>query len=282
MAYRATVIPVMIASPGDVSEERAIVREVLHEWNDVNGAVSRVLLLPVGWESHSSPELGSRPQEIINTRLLRDCDLLIGVFWTRLGTPTGRAPSGTVEEIQEHVNAGKPAMIYFSDQPVAPASIDSEQYAQVEEFKNQCQSMGLIEHYDNIQEFRSKLTRQLSITMSQNEFLRQQTTAVAEAPTVTARVEEGPKVALSADAIELLKAAVDSKEKDGFIINRSYVGGHHVDAGAKKFGGSYGREQARWERALHELVQKQLIIDRRGTNELYELTHLGWQVGDEL
>lgn len=29
MAYQATILPVMIASPGDVSEERGIVREVL-------------------------------------------------------------------------------------------------------------------------------------------------------------------------------------------------------------------------------------------------------------
>jgi hypothetical protein len=27
-------------------------------------------------------------------------DILMGVFWTRLGTPTGKAPSGTVEEIE--------------------------------------------------------------------------------------------------------------------------------------------------------------------------------------
>ncbi len=84
MAYQATVIPVMIASPGDVSEERNIIRSVVHEWNDVNAAQSRVVLAPIGWEPHSSPELGDRPQELINSRLLRAYDLLVGVFWTRL------------------------------------------------------------------------------------------------------------------------------------------------------------------------------------------------------
>ncbi|MGJ3660850.1 hypothetical protein ACR8KK_02545, partial [Shigella boydii] len=49
---------------------------------DINSARSKVMLTPIGWETHTSPELGVRPQELINQRLLVDCDLLIGVFWT--------------------------------------------------------------------------------------------------------------------------------------------------------------------------------------------------------
>lgn len=69
MSYDAKVFNVMIASPVDVASERNIVREVIHEWNAVHSRVRKIVLLPVGWESHSSPEMGSRPQEIIN----RDC-----------------------------------------------------------------------------------------------------------------------------------------------------------------------------------------------------------------
>ena len=132
----------MIASPGDVAEERDVIRTVIHDWNDVNASISRLMLAAVGWETHSSPELGARPQELINSRLLKDCDLLVGVFWTRLGTPTGKSPSGTVEEIEEHVAAGKPAMIYFSSRPVAPESIDADQYAQVKAIKEKWKSQG--------------------------------------------------------------------------------------------------------------------------------------------
>ena len=60
MAYTATVIPVMIASPGDVAEERQVIREMIHEWNDINSARSKVMLTPIGWETHTSPELGVR------------------------------------------------------------------------------------------------------------------------------------------------------------------------------------------------------------------------------
>jgi hypothetical protein len=89
MSYQATVYKVMIASPGDVEAERAVVREILSEWNTVNSDKRQVVLLAIGWETHSAPEMGDRPQAIINKRVLRDCDLLIGVFWTRIGTATG-------------------------------------------------------------------------------------------------------------------------------------------------------------------------------------------------
>ena len=111
MPFSATVLPVMIASPGDVNEYRSYARDILHEWNYIHSVANSVVLMPFGWETHSSPELGATPQDLINDRILEDCDLLLGIFWTRLGTPTGKASSGTVEEIRRHVQAGKPAMV---------------------------------------------------------------------------------------------------------------------------------------------------------------------------
>src|SRR5215217_949238 len=92
----------MLASPGDVGDEREIIRQVIHEWNAVHFPREKAVLMPIGWETHSSPELGGRPQGMINERLLKHCDLLVGILSTRLGTPTGEAASGTVEEIERH------------------------------------------------------------------------------------------------------------------------------------------------------------------------------------
>ncbi|MDZ7597918.1 MAG: hypothetical protein U5J82_06450 [Desulfobacterales bacterium] len=76
------VFNVMIASPGDVASERNIIREMLYEWNAAcDSAVREIVLLPVGWESHSSPEMGKRPQEIINHQILDKCDLLVVPFF---------------------------------------------------------------------------------------------------------------------------------------------------------------------------------------------------------
>jgi len=101
--------------------------------------------------------MGDRPQAIINKQVLKDCDILIAIFWTRLGSPTGVAASGTVEEIEEHIAAGKPAMIYFSSAPVVADSIDPDQYAALKAFKAECQRRGLIEFYDSLADFREKL-----------------------------------------------------------------------------------------------------------------------------
>ncbi|MBF4232785.1 DUF4062 domain-containing protein, partial [Vibrio anguillarum] len=135
--------------PGDVSSERAIIRDVIYEWNAVHSESRNIVLLPVGWETHSSPEMGGQAQEIINNQVLDRCDLLVGVFWTRIGTPTTEYASGTVEEIEEHIKSAKPAMLYFSSQPVALDTVEPEQYAQLKAFKESCQNRSLYESYDS-------------------------------------------------------------------------------------------------------------------------------------
>jgi hypothetical protein len=102
----------MIASPRDVPQERGLASEIIYEWNSIHAEDKRLVLIPIGWESHSSPAMGDRAQAILNKQVLKDCDLLVAVFWTRLGSPIGSSPRGTVEEIEEHLEAGKPAMIY--------------------------------------------------------------------------------------------------------------------------------------------------------------------------
>ena len=142
-----------------------------NNWNYINSTRTKVILIPAGWKTHTAPELGTRPQELINSRILRDCDLLIGVFWTRLGTPTGKSESGTVEEIEEHIKAGKPAMIYFSSKPAAPESIDAKQYSSLKAFKERCRELGLVEEFDNLIEFKDKVTNHLQLCLLQNSYL---------------------------------------------------------------------------------------------------------------
>ncbi len=282
MAYAATVIPVMIASPSDVSAERDIIRAAIHDWNDVNGASSKIMLTAVGWETHSSPELGTRPQDLINSRLLGDCDLLVGVFWTRLGTPTGEAASGSVEEIERHVNAGRPAMIYFSSQPIAPDSIDPGQYAALKQFKATCRKQGLIEEYANLDEFRAKLAKQLQAALNNSPYLSSIIESHSKAPSVdvVSTGGEADAIQLSDEAAELLRAAAATK--DGSIYKLKYLGGASIRAGEAVFGTSLGRERARWDAALEELVQLELVAPVGYKGEIFEMTHRGWQVVDAL
>src|SRR5271165_6058547 len=99
MAYSCRVYRILIASPSDVEAEREIAVSVIQEWNNLHSYDRKVALLPLRWETHTAPEYGTRPQEVINRAIVDECDLLVGIFWTRVGTPTGIADGGTLEEI---------------------------------------------------------------------------------------------------------------------------------------------------------------------------------------
>jgi len=55
MPYNARVFQILIASPGDVEQEREVVTEIIHEWNNLNAREKSLVLLPLRWETHSSP-----------------------------------------------------------------------------------------------------------------------------------------------------------------------------------------------------------------------------------
>lgn len=165
MSYEAKVFRVLIASPSDVVEEREIAVKTIQEWNDLNSPERKVVLLPLRWETHTAPEYGARPQEIINRQVVDHCDLVIGVFWTRIGSPTGVADSGTLEEIERVASKGHPVMLYFSQVKKDPNQIDLEQLAKLREFKDKTFPKALVENYSSQIEFRDKLSKQIEIQL---------------------------------------------------------------------------------------------------------------------
>lgn len=277
MSYTATTFNVMIASPGDVASERAIVRDVVYEWNAVHSSSRNLVLLPVGWETHSSPEMGSSPQAIINRQVLSKCDLLIGVFWTRIGTPTERHLSGTVEEIEEHIATGKPAMLYFSSQPVALDTVDIDQIKQLTKFKESCQSRGLFESYDSHSEFKEKFYRHLQLKINDHPvFQLGDKDSQHRAELVESRTR---LPLLSLEARALLKEA--SQDPGGIIIHARYIGGTSIQTNGKNLiPSNERREVAKWEDALVQLSSNGLIVDRGIKGEVFEITNLGYQVAD--
>lgn len=275
MSYNAETFNVMIASPGDVASERSIVRDVIYEWNAVNSNTRKIVLLPVGWESHSSPEMGSKPQAIINEQILGKCDLMVGVFWTRIGTPTDEYASGTVEELERHIESGKPTMLYFSSQPVAMDTADLDQVASVKKFKAECQRRGLYESYDSLADFRTKLYRQLQLKVNEHPIFNK-----AEGPTSFDPIESKTSIPkLSKEARVLLKES--SLDPHGTIMHVRYIGGTDVQTNGKNLiTQDDRREVAKWEQALAELADQHLIIARGHKGEIYEVTNLGYQIAD--
>lgn len=274
--FTAKVINVMIASPGDVDKERDVIRETIHRWNALHAEQSGIVLLPIGWDTHSWPMMGDRAQAIINKQVLDKGDLLVAVFWTRLGTPTGEAPSGTVEEIRMHIAAGKPAMIYFSNTPVRLDSVDPEQYEALQAFKKECQKNGLIDTYDSTEDFKEKFERHLAQIVSDkysgvsDDILRD---------VLSQMVDPDAKRDLSPEAQEILRHA--SQDRTGMVMCLKSMDGFEAQTNGHSLNiVGNPREEARCRAALEELEERGLLREQSGGH--YRVTKPGYDEADRL
>lgn len=169
MASKETVIRVFAASPGDLAEERAILEQVIRELNLTWSKTIRLRLDLVKWETDAYPGMGEDPQAVINEQIADDYDIFVGIMWSRFGSPTGRAGSGTAEEFNRAYSRYKKdpnqirIMFYFNDTPVALSQLDPAQLAAVQNFKSELGQRGeLYWTYTGRQEFEQLLRIHLS------------------------------------------------------------------------------------------------------------------------
>jgi hypothetical protein len=248
VAYDARVLRILIASPGDVSKERDIISQVISEWNYVNSRDRSIVLLPLRWETHAFPEMGTGPQASINRQIVDSCDMAVAVFWTRLGTATEVAASGTAEELTRVADAGKPVMLYFSRAKVNMQSVDLQEHERLMDFKTKLQPKALIGDYGSLSEFREKFRRQLSLRISDliASDVRPNEGGV-DVGKVALTLAEGdrPQLLASPNAIELVQVnCVDRDEIPSYGIAgpvASYASGP-VHGGGGLENGDYYRE----------------------------------------
>lgn len=152
------VLRVFLASPGDVTQERALVERVIAE---LNTSIARNLgwhIELVRWED-MIPNMG-RPQQVVFEQAdIDDTDTFIGILWNRFGTPSGRADSGTEEEFnvayRHWQENGSPRIhFYFSQLPENLRTADElDQKGKVIAFRKKICEIGLIREYDTIRDF---------------------------------------------------------------------------------------------------------------------------------
>jgi hypothetical protein len=94
------------------------------------------MLLPRHWKSDAIPRVGTDSgQGVINNQLVDDADIVIALFDGRLGQATADAVSGTAEEIQRAIDAGKHVHVWFSNEPIG-RDTDPEQLAALKKIPN--------------------------------------------------------------------------------------------------------------------------------------------------
>ena len=165
------LVKIFLASPSDVRSERNYVKEVVEEINQTTAPSKGVRLEVVRSEKNAHPSFGQGGQAALNSQIgnMEEYELFVGIMWNRLGTPTPRAKSGTVEEYERAVAAfkkhGKPDIwFYFRDAPAKLNSEDElEQRKKVLAFKKKIQSKGLTKDYRQPANFRDRFRQDLSL-----------------------------------------------------------------------------------------------------------------------
>lgn len=169
-------LKIFLASPGDVNTERQHVEKVVEEINRTVATALGVMLQVIS-SKNAFPGYGKDGQAILNEQIgkMQDYELFIGIMWNRIGTPTPRAKSGTVEEFARAVKAlmrkHKPKVwFYFRQSPTHLTTKEQlKQREEVLDFRAKFQSNGYFRDYKAPAEFRDQLREHLTLWLNQRK-----------------------------------------------------------------------------------------------------------------
>jgi ATP/maltotriose-dependent transcriptional regulator MalT len=169
MSTKVIQIRIVVASPGDTATERLALERVVEEINHSLGNELAMTVALTRWETDAAPGFStSGSQGVIDGTLdIDSCDIFIGVFWKRFGTPVFDSDSGTVHEFQRAYRAWQlhqrpQILFYFCEQPYSPReSSELDQWKRVLEFKKQFPKEGLWWPYPQSSEFERLVRRHL-------------------------------------------------------------------------------------------------------------------------
>ncbi|MFV0330885.1 MAG: hypothetical protein ACK5KL_13890 [Dysgonomonas sp.] len=188
---------------------------------------------------------------------------MICLFGTRLGSPTGKSESGTVEEINEHVDAEKPVMVYFKNFIEDVSTLDKIQFEKVSEFKKQIQNGALYHDYKSVSDFSTHIKNHIEKVIND-------ISSSFNIPTTTNLLNvDTPKFDESEN--DVLQKWVNSNRPDGFIM--STLGGKFYILGALQYQITKGKDEVEWNDFIERLEDAgfiQLGMDRKG-NTTFQL-----------
>ena len=160
MPQNVTQYDLLISCPGDIKEELEVINRTVQKFNDQFSDTLGISIRTRHWSKNSYPQSGGKPQALLNEQFVKKCDAAVALFWTRFGTPTDEYGSGTEEEIEIMLDAGKQVFLYFSDKPIPPSETDWEGYQKVQAFKQKYN--GIYFSYCTAEDFESSFYAHLT------------------------------------------------------------------------------------------------------------------------
>ena len=162
-------ISVFIASPGDLSKERRLFRDAIHQLNVGFGDGADVEFEPLGWED-TLASTGRRNQNVINGEIDR-CDVFVLVMYRRWGqdAPDAKPYSSYTEEefhraLERWRNEGTPEIFIFFKRVDAAAEGDpGPQLKKVMDFRKQLEETRQVfyRYFDSEQSFINEIDHHL-------------------------------------------------------------------------------------------------------------------------
>lgn len=144
MANALKEIKIFASFPEDIfkhSNVIAIVEETIHDLKCYFSSSGLQLELK-HWKKNVHLGRGEpRVQDRINRRLVENCDVFLGILWTKFGSPPGTNlegmsySSGTEEEFYIAKTLNKELWLFFCHCPIDPWEIDINQFKKIKDFK---------------------------------------------------------------------------------------------------------------------------------------------------
>lgn len=151
-------IRLFVSCPSDIKDEIDSIKVIIDKINKTHGNQNSYIIEVLNWNIDTYTQIGEDGQDVINKQLEDKYDILVGLMWLKVGTPTKRDKSGTIEEINRSLLiSDKHQLIYFKTEPPDDLNeIDLKEYAQVKEFKENLKSKGVLyKEYKSIKSFDS-------------------------------------------------------------------------------------------------------------------------------
>lgn len=161
---------VVVVSPSDVHQYRDALEQVIGELNRTDFLRQGIVATTWRWELDAVPALSlSGPQDIIDRQMqIEDCDLVVAIMWTRIGTVGPDGLTGTEHEVDRALAAwgetGRPnvAMYFCTAEFYPPGSEAAAQFTKVLAFKERVSAAHLTVEVKNVNDFERKVRSHLS------------------------------------------------------------------------------------------------------------------------
>ncbi len=161
-----TPVKLVLCGPNDVAKEIGIAKDVVENWNQLNAEARGIWVKHHHWLTDVYPDLADRSQDVPNRQIVDPAKILVAIFWSRFGTPTGIADSGTQEEILRAANQKKKVMVYFSDLEPKPPDADAHQIESLWQFRQTLRARGIARNFNSRAEFRKLFEDHLVLVLN--------------------------------------------------------------------------------------------------------------------